>query len=369
MHNAFSLGKVEDIEVKIHYSWFLVFSLVVWSLAQFYFPANYPGWTSTVYWLSASVAAFFLFASVLFHEFSHSLVGRKHKIVVKSITLFVFGGVAEMVTEPQKPSDEFRMAIAGPLASFFLAGVFWVVASVNIGLTGMAIAHYLFLINLILGAFNLAPAFPLDGGRVFRSALWAASDNIEKATRQAVTASRIIAFILTLWGIKMLVDNNYVGGLWIIVISWFLLQAAGSSLKQQAMEAVLESYKIEKVMDREFKKIPPKMLLRDLAKAFLDYKQGGFPVEEGDRLVGLVTLHDIRNVPRTKWASTRVESIMTKADKLETLKLSDNAYDAFLKLTNNDFGRLPVVENNKVVGLVTRNSIILLLAVKCDKCV
>jgi len=367
MHNAFSLGKIKEIEIKIHYSWFLIFFLVIWSLAQFYFPANYPGWTNTIYWLSASVAAFFLFVSVLFHDLSHSLFGKRHNIVVKSITLFVFGGVAEMVTEPKKPSDEFQMAVAGPLASFFLAGVFWITTWFDIGLTGTAIVHYLFLINGILGIFNLVPAFPLDGGRIFRSALWAASSDIDRATRRAVTVSRFIAFLLTLWGIKLLLDNNFVGGLWMIVISWFLVQAAGSSLKQQMMETVLAHVTIDGIMDREFKKIPPKMLLRDLAKAFLDYKQGGFPVEEGDKLIGLVTLQDLRSVPRVKWATTRVDAIMTGAEKLETLQPTDTAYDAFLKLTNNDFGRLPVVENNKVIGLVTRNAIILLLAVKCDK--
>ncbi len=367
MHNAFCLGKIKEIEIKIHYSWFLIFFLVIWSLAQFYFPANYPGWTDTIYWLAAAVAAFFLFASVLFHELSHSLIGKRRNIVVKSITLFVFGGVAEMITEPKKPSDEFSMAIAGPLASFFLAGVFWVLAGVNIGLTGAAIAHYLFLINGILGAFNLIPAFPLDGGRVFRSALWAASDDIDRATRRAVVVSRVIAFLLTLWGIKLLLENNFVGGLWMIVISWFLIQAAGSSLKQQMMESVLDHVRIDGIMDREFEKVQPKMLLRDLAKAFLDYKQGGFPVEEGDKLIGLVTLHDLRSVPRVKWGTTRVEAIMTGAEKLETLRPTDTAYNAFLKLTNNDFGRLPVIEKGKVVGLVTRNSIILLLAVKCDK--
>lgn len=367
MHNALSLGKVKEIEIKIHYSWFLIFFLVVWSLAQFYFPANYPGWTDTIYWLASSVAAFFLFVSVLIHELSHSLVGRRRDIVVKSITLFVFGGVAEMVTEPKKPSDEFQMAIAGPLASFFLAGFFWVLAGTNISLTGAAIAHYLFLINGILGIFNLTPAFPLDGGRVFRSALWAASKDIDKATKRAVVLSRVIAFVLMIWGIKMFMDSNYVGGIWMIVISWFLIQAAGSSLKQQLMETVLCHVAVKDLMDKEFKKIPPKMLLRDLARAFIDYKQGGFPVEEGDKLIGLVTLHDLRSVPRAKWNTTRVDAIMTPAKKLETLKLGDTAYDAFLKLTNNDFGRLPVVENDKVIGLVTRNAIILLLAVKCDK--
>lgn len=369
MHNSFSLGRIKNIEIKIHFSWFLILFLIVWSLAAFYFPANYPGWTQNTYWLSGGIAAFLLFVSVLLHELSHSLVGKRKNIIVKSITLFVFGGVAEMVSEPKKPADEFDMAIAGPVASIVLAGIFWGISSFEIGVAGVAIAHYLFLINGILAVFNLIPAFPLDGGRIFRSALWAKYKDIERATRRAVGASRFIAFLFTLWGIKLLLENNFLSGVWIILISWFLLQAAGSSLKQQKMEEVLSRFNIGRIMERDFKSVPPEMLLKDLAKAFLDYKQGGFPVEENDHLIGIVTIEDLRRTPRTKWPKIKVGEIMTGAEKLLTLRSSDTAYDAFLKMTNNEFGRLPVVENNKVIGLVTRNSIILLLAVKCDKCV
>jgi len=369
MHNSFSLGRIKNIEIKIHFSWFLILFLIVWSLADFYFPANYPGWSQMAYWISGGVAAFLLFVSVLLHEFSHSLIGQRKNIIVKSITLFVFGGVAEMVSEPKKPADEFDMAIAGPLASIVLAGVFWGIASFEIGVAGAAIANYLFLINAILAVFNLVPAFPLDGGRIFRSALWAKYKNIERATRRAVGVSRFIAFLFTLWGIKMLLENDFLSGFWIILISWFLLQAAGSSLKQQRMEEVLSRFNIGQIMEKDFKNVTPGTLLKDLAKDFLDYKQGGFPVEENDHLVGIITIEDLRRVPRTKWSKIKVSEIMTGAEKLLTLRPADTAYDAFLKMANNEFGRLPVVENNKVVGLVTRNSIILLLAVKCDKCI
>ncbi|MBI5071306.1 site-2 protease family protein [Candidatus Falkowbacteria bacterium] len=369
MHNSFSFGRIRNIEIKIHYSWFLILFLVVWSLADFYFPANYPGWSSSAYWISGGIAAALLFISVLLHELSHSLVGKRKNIIVKSITLFVFGGVAEMVTEPKKPSDEFDMAIAGPILSIILAGIFWFISGFEIGVAGAAITNYLFLINGILAVFNMVPAFPLDGGRIFRSALWAKYKDIERATRRAVGVSRFIAFLFTLWGLKMLLDNDFLGGLWIILISWFLLQAAGSSLKQQRMEEVLSRFKIDQIMEKDFKSVPRNMTLKDLGKAFLDYKQGGFPVEENDKLLGIITIEDLRQVPRTKWAKTAVGEVMTSADKLLTIRSADTAYDAFLKMASNEFGRLPVVENEKVVGLVTRNSIILLLAVKCDNCI
>lgn len=370
MHNSFSIGRVKDIEIKIHYSWFLIFFLVVWSLAEFSFPVQYPGWTKSIYWLSASIAAFFLFLSVLFHELFHSLVGKRSQIIVKSITLFIFGGVAEMISEPKRPVDEFKMAIAGPLASLFLAGLFGVVSCFEIGITGSAITGYLFLINGMLCIFNLIPAFPLDGGRVFRSILWAKYNDVDKATRLAVKVSRFCAFLLTLWGLKILIlDNNFIAGLWVILISWFLMQAAGSSLKQMMIEEVLMRVNISKIMDRNFRKVHPKMLLKDLAEEFLDWKQGGFPVEQNNKLLGIVTLEDLRSVPRKKWPTVRIEQIMTSVDKLEVLKPTDTAYDAFLKITSSDVGRLPVVENGKVVGLITRNSILVLLAVKCEKCI
>ena len=369
MHNSFSLGKIKNIEIKIHYSWFLIFFLITWSLASFYFPSQYPGIGKFLYWLYSLIAAILLFASVLFHEMAHSLVGRKNHVMVKSITLFVFGGVAEMLTEPEKPDEEFKMAIAGPIASLVLAGAFWIISVSGVSLAISAIAHYLFLINAILVAFNLVPAFPLDGGRILRSILWVKYKDLNLATRYAVWVSRVCALILTLWGIKMFLTNDFIGGLWMILISWFLLQAAGASLKQCLMDQVLSPIKVEEIMEDNFRSISPKMPLSELSKAFLTYKQGGFPVIHDSKVFGIVTLEDLREIPHEKWEKVKVKKVMTGLEKLQTLKPKDSAYDAFLKLTNNDLGRLPVVDGGEVVGMVTRNSIILLLAVKCDKCI
>lgn len=366
MTGSFSIGKIKDIEIRVHYSWFLIFFLIVWSLAKFYFPAQYPGWTSVTYWISSIIAAFFLFLSVLFHELSHSLVGRNANVIVKSITLFVFGGVAEMTIEPQKPFHEFKMAVVGPISSFFLAGIFLLFSELPIGLTGVAIFRYLFLINGILAVFNLIPAFPLDGGRIFRSILWAKYNDVGKATRHAVKVSKFCVLLMVLWGIKMFFENNFVSGLWVILLSWFLFQAAEGSLKNKMIEEILSKVKISKIMDTNFKSVDPEMTLKKLADLFLKYKQGGFPVISNEKLVGMVTLEDLRRMPRKKWLITKVKEVMTS--DLQTLRPTDNGYDAFLKMTNYDVGRLPVVDNGKLVGLVTRNSIIFVLAVKCERC-
>lgn len=368
MSNSFCIGKIKDIEIRIHYSWFLIFFLIVWSLAEFYFPSQHPGWARLVYWISSAIAAFYLFLSIIFHELCHALIAKGSKIIVKSITLFVFGGVAEMTTEPKKPFYELKMAVAGPIASSFLAGVFWLASKSPIGLTGAAIAHYLFIINGLLAIFNLMPAFPLDGGRILRSVLWAFYRNLGQATRQAVRISKFFILFLILLGIKMFLEKNFLGGIWVVFISLFLFQAAEGSLKSRMIEETLSKVKITKIMDAGFKSVSPGLTLDELADFFLSHKQGGFPVTENGKLVGMITLEDLRETPREKWAKIKVKEVMTGLDNLQVLQVTENAYDAFLKMTNYDIGRLPVVDDGKLVGLVTRNSIILVLALKCEKC-
>ncbi len=369
MENSFSIGKIKDIEIKIHYSWFLIFFLITWSLAEFYFPAQHPGWTKLIYWVSSGIAAFYLFLSILFHELCHSLVARGNKITVRSITLFVFGGVAEMVSEPKKPVSEFKMAVAGPLSSFLLAGVFLAVSKLPIGLTGSAVTYYLFIINGLLAFFNLMPAFPLDGGRILRSAFWSFYRDLGKATRQAVKISKFFVLLLIIFSVKMFIEKNFLGGLWLVFISLFLYQAAEGSLKGRLIEETLAKIKITKIMDKGFKNVDLEMTLDELANLFLDYKQGGFPVTKNEKLMGMVTLEDLREIPRAKWEKIKVKEIMTDLDNLQILKVTDNAYDAFLKMTNYDVGRIPVVDDGRLVGLVTRNSIILVLALRCEKCI
>jgi Zn-dependent protease/CBS domain-containing protein len=369
MDKSFTIGKALGIEIKIHYSWFLIFILVTWSLAEYYFPVTNAGWGRFAYWWIGGISALLLFISVLLHELSHSYFGGREGIKVKSITLFVFGGVAEMINEPQKPSVEFKMAIAGPTASLFLAGFFWIIWQCSPNIYIGALSKYLYLVNGILALFNLIPAFPLDGGRIFRSALWLKYDNLRKATEKAVTVSKVCAFLLILWGFSMLLKQNFVSGLWVIILSWFLLQTAEASLRHQRIEEILARVKISEIMNRDFVSVDPKINLTKLAGMFLDYKQGGFPVVQNQKLVGMVTLEDLREIPREKWPKVKVQEIMTKFKDLQVVELKSNAYEAFLKMTNHDVGRLPVVDNGKIVGLVTRNSIILLLAIKCERCI
>ena len=180
MKSSLRVSKIKGIDVKIHYSWFIIFILISWSLAEYYFPNLYPGWTTFVYWVAAIISSLSLFVSILLHELSHSLVGLRDKVIVKSITLFIFGGVAEMEEDPKKPLVELKMAAAGPLFSLILSGFFYFLSTLPIGLTGYAITRYLFMINGVLAIFNLVPAFPLDGGRVLRSTLWKIYNDYKK---------------------------------------------------------------------------------------------------------------------------------------------------------------------------------------------
>lgn len=365
MNHAIRLGKIIGIEIRIHYTWFIVFFLVVWSLAGHYFPHQFPEWGWVTNWTLGIVATILLFASVLFHELSHSYIGRRNNVVIKRITLFVFGGVAEMASQPQKPSAEFKMAIAGPISSLFLAGIFWVVTQFPLGVYVGTVSYYLFFINGILALFNLLPAFPLDGGRILRSALWAKFHDIRKATMWAVRISKFLALLLIFWGLAGIFFGNLVGGLWIAFIGWFIIQAAEASYKQLVLKGVLSGVLISDIMDTEVSCASPGISIQKIADDFfLQYKQGGFPICDKETLLGMVTLEDVKKIPKEKWPRVKVKEIMTKAKDLQTVSPKENAFDALMKMTKRNVGRLPVIKDGKFLGLVTRNSIIFTISFK-----
>lgn len=365
MNGAIRIGKIIGIEIRIHYTWFIVFFLVVWSLAGYYFPHQFPEWGWVTNWTLGIIATILLFASVLFHELSHSYIGRRNNVVIKRITLFVFGGVAEMEEGPQKPSAEFKMAVAGPISSLFLAGIFWIITQFPLGVYVGTVSYYLFFINGILAIFNLLPAFPLDGGRILRSALWAKFHDIRKATMWAVSVSKFLALLLIFWGLAGIFFGNLIGGLWIAFIGWFIIQAAEASYKQLVLKGILSKVIVSDIMETEVPCVDPGISIQKIANDFfLQYKQGGFPVCDKETLLGMVTLEDVKKIPKESWPRVKVKEIMTKAKDLETVSPQDNAFDALMKMTKRKVGRLPVIKDGKFLGLVTRNSIIFTISFK-----
>jgi len=360
MKSSFRLFQIAGIDIGIHYTWFFIFILITWSLAQGLFPQMYPGWDTATYWITGVLAALLLFVSVLLHELAHSLVAQARGMSVNSITLFIFGGVSNLEDEPEKPKIEFAMAIVGPLTSLILAGIFWGLAQVveNQKEPLEAMLNYLALINLILAVFNILPAFPLDGGRVLRSILWGSTGSLTKATNIAAIVGRVFGWFLIALGILQLFTGNFIGGIWIAFIGWFLSSAAESGRQQVTMREQLGNVKVKDIMDSELKTIGPQTSVEELVRNILQKQYGrAVPVCSNGDAVGVVTVTDIKGLPKEKWAETPVKEIMTK-QPLYSVSPDDDLSSVLQLVTKQDINQVLVLQKGKCIGLLNRADII-----------
>lgn len=357
------LGKIMGIEVGVNYSWFIVFALVTIILATAYFPQAYPNLGEVTYFTLGIVTSLLFFFSVLFHEMAHSLVAKSEGIPIKSITLFVFGGVSTITKEPERPADEFKMAVAGPLSSFVLGGAFYVIylisQALGLGVLVSAPAFYLALINVILGVFNLVPGFPLDGGRVFRSIVWSLVHDLRRATRAASVVGQAFAFILIFGGLVFIfLAGNLVTGVWFIFIGWFLHQAAVASYEQVVVRGTLQGVRVGDFMTRDVKTVDASLTLTDLVNEnFMRYKHGRFPVIDDGRLLGVVSLHEVRDVPREKWSTTAVREVTPPLSPGHTVSPADSAEEAMARMADKGIGHLVVMEDGHLIGIVTKSDL------------
>jgi len=317
----------------------------------------------------AVIAALLLFASLLAHELSHSIVAKRNKLPIHGISLFIFGGVAHMDKEPPSPGVEFKMAIAGPLMSFFLAFVFFGLtqAMYNIGFprVALSITNYLFILNLVVGVFNLIPGFPLDGGRILRAILWQYYDDIKKATAIASGFGRAFAFLLIGLGLFSLFTGSIISGIWFIFIGFFLQEAADVSYRQVVMKKILGGLKVKKFITRNVITVPANIKLHQLVDDyFFKYRHASFPVLEDDTLLGLVTLHDVKEVAKDRWEETSAKDIMIPLNKELVIKETAEAMDALAKLARNGIGRLLVIEDSKLIGILSQRDIMRLFEFK-----
>lgn len=360
MDASIKLGRIRGIEIGIHYTWLIVFGLLTYSLAAGALPALYEGWTSTQYWIVGALASALLFASVLAHELGHSIVAQSRGIPVRNITLFIFGGVAQLSRESETAGDEFRIAIAGPAVSFVIGIVclgLWVIVGGTNEFLG-AILQYLGAANLILVFFNLIPGYPLDGGRVFRAIVWGVTKDMERATKIASMVGVLIGYLFIIGGI-FYVFVQPISGIWLIAIGWFLQNAAEGSYRQMALERTFSGVTVGALMEREPIVVHPDVSLANLVEHYvLTRNVRGLPVVEHDQLVGIITLTDIRDVPRERWAYMTVRERMTPAAKLITVTPSSTLTDALQALSERDIHQLPVVENHTLIGLLTRGAVI-----------
>ncbi len=357
LQGSWRMGTVMGIPIKVHFSWLVVFGLITWSLSTYYFPKAAPELPVASYWIKGTVAALMLFASVAFHELAHSLVARRHRIPIVSITLFVFGGVAQMKGEPPDPKAEFRIAIVGPLSSFLLSAVFFLLYLASPTSGTKALFSYLAQLNFILGAFNLIPGFPMDGGRVMRALIWKRTGDYFHATRRASSFGQKIALFFVFFGVFS-IFAGFPGGLWLMLIGWFLYTAAQASYRQAYLQETLSDIKVRDVMVRDMVTIDPSATLEEAVNGyFLKYGYGGFPVFQDGRLLGIITLKEVKDVRREEWGRVKVSDVMVPYDRKWEVSADTDVMNALELMLTEDRGRLMVKDGDRIVGLITRNGI------------
>ena len=367
MLGSFRIGKIAGIEIDINVSWIVILVLLTVSLATGWFPLLYPGWSTATYWVVSFISALLLFVSVLLHELAHSLVARRSGLPVKNITLFIFGGVSNIEQEPKSPGVEFRMAFVGPLTSLLIGAVCYLLLlplrGTHSPLEG--ILFYLAVMNILLGLFNLIPGFPLDGGRVLRSIVWKITGSLARATRVASLSGQVIAYLFIFWGIWQLFGGDVLNGIWLGFIGWFLLSAAQSANTQVVLQSALRGITVGEVMNPTPPTVPANISLQKLTdEYFLPHGLRCALVTQGDRLAGLITLGDIRHVPREQWGYIPVSQAMIPAERLHVVSPQQSLNDVLPLMAGRDVNQLPVVQNGVPVGIVSRDSVMRYLEVR-----
>ena len=318
MPGSLRLGKIAGIDIYVNFSWLIILVFLTWSLATGWFYQLYPGWSTATYWIVSLIAALLLFVSVLLHELAHSVVARARGLPVKNITLFIFGGVSNLEQEPESAGVEFQMAIVGPVTSLLIGGLSLLLFVALKGSSPQleAILGYLGITNLLLGVFNLIPGFPLDGGRVLRSIIWKITGSMRKATRIASVVGQIIAYLFILWGIWQFFTGSILDGIWIGFIGWFLLTAAQSTNSHVMLQSMFRGVTVGQVMNKTPTTVPANISLQKLVdEYFLPSGLRTAFVTQGDQLAGMITLSDIRHVPREQWGQTPVGYVMIPLER------------------------------------------------------
>ncbi len=358
------LGKIIGIPVSLDYTWFLIFALLSWTLAANYFPHQFKNWPEAEYWIVGIITSIMLFVSVLLHELGHSVIAMSYKIKVKQITLFLFGGIAEIAGEPPKASAEFWIAIAGPIVSFLLAVVFYFLQSFFTKVVSLyALFEYLAYINFALAIFNLIPGFPLDGGRVLRAIVWGVTKNLRRATYIAVIVGRFFGFLFIFFGVLQIFGGDIGSGLWIAFIGWFLESASMSQLQQQYLQDHLAGHTVYEAMSRNFAIIPGDSTIQEVMdNHILGIGRRSLLVKDDDKFVGMLTPHRIKDISQSRWSSTYVSDIMIPEPETEKVDIEFPLWDALMKMDKDGVNQLPVTENNEIIGVLSRESIITFLS-------
>lgn len=380
--HGLNLGRVFGVEVRADWSLLVIVFLITFGLASGLLPAWHPEWNPVAVWITALAAALAFFASILAHELSHAMIARRNGLSVNRITLFMFGGLAHLESEPRSWRTELVMALAGPVTSLVLGGAMF---GLGLALTGRVdvdpraplealrdvgpvatVLLWLGPVNVMLAVFNLVPGFPLDGGRVLRAVIWGATGNLREATRWASLAGQAVAMLLIAVGIAMglglrvpIFGTGFASGLWLALIGWFLNNAALLGYRQVVVREALEDVPVERIMRTQLVRVSPETPVATLVnEQLISSGQRSFPVEEEGRFVGLVCTRDLLRSDRSTWDHATVRDVMIPAEKLATVSPHDAAANALSLLEGRNFSQLPVVDHGRLTGLVRREDVL-----------
>jgi Zn-dependent protease/predicted transcriptional regulator len=366
MQAQVKLGRVSGITIGLHYSWFIIALLIVLSLAEHFHSVN-PDWNDTILWAAAIGTGVLFFGALLLHELAHSLVAKARGLRVREITLFALGGVSQIESEPSTAQGEFWIAIAGPLTSAAIGVLLLATARISgwhpgaeptTPIVGMLL--WLGYINLGLAAFNMIPGYPLDGGRVLRAVIWWITRNANRATRLASHIGEAVAFVIILLGLfQFFGGHGDFGGLWLVFIGWFLLDAARTSYAQVGFVEALRGWPVAEIMDRNCPTVEGYVSLQDFVDSYL-LRQGlrSYVVVQNQQVVGLITPHEVKRVPRDQWPQTSVQSVMRPLSQLRTVTPDTPALQAFQMMGREDINQLPVISNGRLEGIFSRTHVV-----------
>lgn len=360
MESSIKLGRLWGIPIGLHWSWFLIFGLVTWSLAVGYFPVEYPELPSPAYWLLGALTSVLFFASVLLHELGHTWVALRERLKVRGITLFLFGGVAQLSDEPRTPGGEFRVSIAGPLVSAALAvsfGALWLLDQAVPYLAAPSV--WLARMNLMLALFNMIPGFPLDGGRVLRAGVWKLTGDPHRAIKVTAITGQVFAFGFIALGVWTIFQGGFFNGLWLAFIGWFLQNAAATSYAQSSLQRTLHGVTVSQAMSGAGPRIEGQMLLDHLVEErILNGGQDHFLVAEGEQVKGVLTLRDITTISREQWSLTTAEQAMVPVDRLVRLHPQTDLMAALRTMDEANVSQAPVMFEQEVRGILSRERVL-----------
>jgi len=366
MGGAFNLGKVFGIQLRLHYSWFIIFALLAFALVA-------PHWSSGFWWGIGIITCLLFFASVIAHELAHSLVGRANGIPIKSITLFIFGGIAQMTKEAASPNAELKMAAAGPACSAAIGGMCFLIWSFNSGMP-VPVANmvwWLMFMNLALATFNMIPGFPLDGGRVLRATLWRFTGDYKRSTRIATRVGEGVGYAFIGGGIVIVFLHpfglSWFSGLWIAFIGWFLRNAASNSYRQAQWRQTLKRFTAAQVMTVNCPVVPSDVTLNQVVQEYI-IPSGCrlFMVADRGRLEGILPLQNIKPVSQQNWGVTQVKEIMTPIDKLKVVYPEQDALSILEQMDESDTNQMLVASGGRVIGVIARDDLITFLRTRAE---